>query len=142
MKDKIFLDTNIFVYSFLSEESYKKESARSLIKESLKSHNGIISYQVIQEFSNVAFKGSVTPVNGNDIKLYIEKILLPLCSVWNSFELINGAIDIKERWQYSFYDSLIVAAALEAKCNKLFSEDLQHDQKIFSLEIINPFLKK
>jgi len=44
------------------------------------------------------------------------------------------------KWQFSFYDSLIIAAALQAKCNVLYSEDLQHNQKVHSLTILNPFL--
>ena len=53
--------------------------------------------------------------------------------------LYTQALELKARWKFSFYDSLIVAAALEAGCKRLYSEDLQHGQRIQGLRIENPF---
>lgn len=75
-----------------------------------------------------------------DCEKYIKNVLAPLCKVFANLELYYKSIDIMKRWQFSFYDSLIIAAAIQADCNVLFSEDLQHQQKIHSLTIINPFI--
>lgn len=140
MKDKFFIDTNILVYSFSKEEPEKKEIASGLIHSALQSQKGVISYQVIQEFLNVSTKKFPVPLKSIDAAKYIDLVLNPLCQVFSSITLYKTALEIKDRWQYSFYDSLIISAALESNCSTLFSEDLHHSQKINSLEIINPFI--
>jgi predicted nucleic acid-binding protein len=57
-----------------------------------------------------------------------------------SIDLLKSALELKERCRYSFYDSLIIAAALEADCDLLYSEDLHHGQQIGRLRIVNPFV--
>jgi predicted nucleic acid-binding protein len=140
MKDKYFIDTNIFIYSFDSSNLFKQQQAKNLISNALYNFNGCISYQVIQEFINVATQKFDVPLNKNDCKKYIASVLEPLCEIFSSIELFNAALDIKEGWKYSFYDSLIIAAALKANCKILFSEDMQHEQKIHDLVITNPFI--
>ena len=58
-----------------------------------------------------------------------------------SLSLYRRSLDIQERYRFGYYDALIVAAALEAGCKRLLSEDLQHGQKIETLRIENPFKK-
>jgi len=140
MKDKFFLDTNIIVYSFDKRDPQKQKIALNLISNALQDANGIVSYQVIQEFVNVALRKFQTPLSMDDCQKYLNIVLEPLCYVFSSFELFHQAIEISERWQFSFYDSLIIGAALQSNCNILYSEDLQHKQKIQTLEIVNPFL--
>jgi predicted nucleic acid-binding protein len=137
MKGKFFLDTNIFVYSFHSPP--KKEKALELIKTA-HVKNGCISYQVIQEFLNVALRKFDRPIKYNDLQLYLNKILLPICEVFPSERLFSEAIDVSERWNYSFFDSLIIASALESQCTILYSEDMQNGQKIRDMMIVNPFI--
>jgi predicted nucleic acid-binding protein len=141
MKDKFFLDTNILVYSF-SPDIEKEKISKGLVETALKSKKGAISYQVVQEFINVSTKKFTVPFTFSDIKLYTNFILLPLCTVHSSFVLFDKALDIKNEFKYSFYDSLIIASALESGCKILYSEDLQNRQRIGSLEIINPFYSK
>ncbi|NBC64233.1 MAG: PIN domain-containing protein [Bacteroidetes bacterium] len=140
MSDRYFLDTNIIVYSFDERDSNKQETSEKLIKNGLIHNQGVISYQVIQEFINVSTRKFETPLSLKDCQLYVDSIMDPMWEVYSSKDLIHSAFDITERWQYSFYDSLIVAAAIEASCNILYSEDLQHEQKIYSLQILNPFV--
>lgn len=140
MKDKYFVDTNIFVYSFDTQNDNKRQIANELIKTAVLDHRGCISSQVIQEFINVATKKFDTPMSITDCEKYLKNILSPICRVFTSLELYYKALDVMARWQYSFYDSLIIAAALKAECKILYSEDLQHNQKIQDLTIINPFL--
>ncbi len=139
MSDRFFLDTNIIVYSFDERNPSKQMRARELIEMGLKRHNGCISYQVVQEFANVATSKFAVPMSHEDCRHFIDMFLVPMWEVYSSRELISSALDIAERWQYSFYDSLIIAAALDASCDVLYSEDLQHRQKIYQLQIIDPF---
>ena len=137
--DKFFLDTNILVYSFDSTSQQKREIANDLIKNAHKG-NGCISFQVIQEFLNVATRKFKVPLKITDAQNYLTKVLYPICEVFPSEKLYSIALEIMERWKFSFYDSLIIASALDSECNILYSEDLQHNQKIFDLKISNPFI--
>jgi len=138
MNDKFFLDTNIIIYEFDTDFSKKVKSKRLIKDGHLK--NGIISFQVIQEFLNSMTNKFKVQLNPHDLKEYTENVLFPICEVFPSPSLYFKSLDIKDRWQFSFYDSLIVAAALEANCKILYSEDLQHNQKIYELNIVNPYL--
>ena len=139
MSDKYFLDTNIFVYSLDSANTEKQRQANQLIKSALKNSTGCISFQVIQEFINVATRKFTIPLSIPDSEKYLNAVLSPLCEVFVSIDLYSRSLELMERWQFSFYDSLIVAAALQADCSILYSEDLQHEQKLEKLTIINPF---
>lgn len=140
MKDKYFIDTNIFVYSFDRQNDNKRQKANELIKTAVIDHSGCISLHVIQEFINVATKKFDTPISIADCQKYLRNILSPICRVFTSLELYYKSLDVMERWQYSIYDSLIIAAALQTECKYLYSENLQHKQKIQDITIINPFL--
>ena len=141
MNDKFFLDTNILVYTFDDEDLGKRDRARALVAEALSGSRGIVSYQVIQEFLNAALRKFAKPLTAADAERYLTVVLEPLCAVFAGVELYHQAIDIAERWKYSFYDSLIIASALGAGCTVLYSEDLQHGQKIGGLRILNPFVE-
>ncbi len=138
MKGKFFLDTNILVYAFDSPGSQKRKISDKLIKDAHLG-KGCISFQVIQEFLNVATRKFISPLKTDDAQKYLAKILFPVCEVFPSEELYFIALEISERWKYSFYDSLIIAAALESNCSLLYSEDLQNNQKIYGLTIVNPY---
>ena len=140
MKDKYFIDTNIFVYTFDRKSAKKNKIANNIIKTALLEHEGCTSYQVMQEFLNVSTKKFEVPLSFCDCKIYLDNVLAPLCEIFTSVELYHRALDLMERWKYSFYDSLILAAATQSDCKILYSEDLQHNQKIESFTIINPFL--
>lgn len=139
MKDKFFLDTNILVYSFDSTSPSKRQVAENLIKNAHK-ENGCISFQVIQEFLNVATRKFEVPLETTDAQNYLTKVLYPVCEVFPSESLYFNTLEIMERWKFSFYDSMIIASAMESECTILYSEDMQHNQKIFNLEIVNPFI--
>jgi len=140
MSDKAFLDTNIFVYSFDRTDPRKRETARNLISVSLEYGTGIISYQVVQEFLNVATRKFVIPLTAADAHRYLEVVLEPLCEVYACPELFHQSLEIADAWRISFYDSLIVAAALQSDCEILYSEDLQDGLKIRGLTVRNPFI--
>ena len=139
MSARFFIDTNIFVYSFDDSNEEKREIASRLIERALTENSGVISNQVVQEFINVATKKFRIPLTPEDCRIYVEKIMTPLWEISTSPALITEALEIKQRWNYGFYDALILAAALLTKCSILYSEDLQAGQRIQGLEIVNPF---
>lgn len=137
--EKRFLDTNIFVYSFDTGSRSKRDRARSLIAEALETRNAVISYQVVQEFLNVATRKFPHPLSPVEAQLYLARVLMPLCEVFPDESLYAGALSIAEETGYSFYDSLIVSAAAAAGCQVLLSEDFQHGQVVRGVELRNPF---
>jgi predicted nucleic acid-binding protein len=140
MNDSFFLDTNIIIYSFDQSSSQKAEVADRLIRDGLLTRKGAISYQVVQEFFNVARRRSPGPMRLEEAEHFLSTVLGPLCIVHSSPALFHRALQLVERFRLQWYDALIVAGALEAKCGTLYSEDFQNGQKFDDLEIRNPFL--
>jgi predicted nucleic acid-binding protein len=140
MNDRCFLDTNIFIYSIDRRDPVKALKATELIRDSLSSLRGIVSFQVVQEFFNVARKRLVAPMSIESAQLYLERVFLPLLRVHSSPALYRDALAFQSRYQLSWYDSLIVCAALHAGCTILFSEDLKHNQTFGKVRVVNPFL--
>ncbi|MEQ1559724.1 MAG: PIN domain-containing protein [Methyloglobulus sp.] len=139
MNANYFLDTNIFIYQLEKLDADKYTKAHRLIAEGLVAQSAVVSFQVVQECINISLKKAEITLSHQDIKTYMENVLMPLCQVLPSKMLYGKAIDLQARYKYGFYDSLIVAAALEADCNVLYSEDLQDGQVIDGLTIKNPF---
>jgi predicted nucleic acid-binding protein len=136
-----FLDTNIFVYALLASEPLKKQRALQLIEQALATRLGCTSYQVIQEFSNVSTRKFAQRFSTDECKQFIDVAMQPINRVGSSPELLNSALDLQVDTHYSFYDCLVLAAALQADSDVLYSEDLQHNQLVGgTLRIINPFL--
>jgi predicted nucleic acid-binding protein len=138
-KEKFFLDTNIFVYTFESRSSSKRVLAQDLVSGALDTRRGVISYQVVQEFLNVATRKFAKPMKVPEAELYLARILMPLCEVFPDSSLYSQALSISSETGFSFYDSLIVASAIVGECAILWTEDLQHGQRIRGVEIRNPF---
>ncbi|MDD5335558.1 MAG: PIN domain-containing protein [Rhodoferax sp.] len=136
-----FLDTNIFVYALLASEPLKKQRALQLMELALASHLGCTSYQVIQEFANVATRKFAQRCTADECKQFIDAAMQPINRVGSSPELLHSALDLQLDTRYSFYDSLVLAAALQAGADVLYTEDLQHNQLVGgTLRIVNPFL--
>lgn len=130
--ENAFLDTNVLIY-ILSDDKPKRETAISLIK-----NNPFISIQVINEFCNVCKKKM--GFSYSEIQTIILQLLPQIHLTQLNKLTILKALDIGERYKYSYYDSLILASAIEANCNIVYSEDFQHHQKINNcLLVVNPF---
>ncbi len=137
MKDnKVFLDSNIIIYLHSGYESYKRELVENIVKQEV---NFVISTQVIVEFSNVMTKKF--KVCFEDLKKPVGELLsqFNLCIIQQS--TLEYALEIANRYKYSYVDSLIIATAIEDECNFLFSEDMHNGQSIEGLKIVNPFLE-
>ncbi len=136
MQDKVFIDTNLWIYLHTADSS-KKRTVELLLEK--KFEHVVISTQVLNECFNTLTRKHIA--SASDAQNIIANIadsywVLPLTK-----DITCAAIKIFMDYKLSFYDSLIVAAALSADCKILYSEDMQHNQIIESrLTIINPFL--
>jgi len=139
MSTRFFLDTNIFVYSFDSTSPKKAAQARKLIRNAIETRRGIVSYQVVQEFFNVALRRFAKPMSAVDAEQYLSATFRPLLSVHSSPALYGEALRMVARFRLPWYDSLIIASAIEGQCDILYSEDFQHGQQFATVTISNPF---
>ena len=137
MSAEDFLDTNIFVYMFDDTDDIKRSRAEQLVRHSIEAGTGRISYQVVQETLNVATRR--LGFSHSDSLTLLSDVLAPLWTVHPSRELYERGLALRDRYGFSFYDSMIVAGAVESGCARLYSEDLQHGQRIQSLTVANPF---
>lgn len=139
MSDRFFLDTNIFVYSFDRTAPAKQDRAMGLIRKAAASRAGVVSYQVVQEFFNVALRRFTPPMQSHEAQAYLRAVFLPLLGVHSSQSLYLEALQLHADHRLSWYDSLIIASAAQAKCSLLLTEDLQHGRRFGDLKIENPF---
>lgn len=134
-----FLDSNVLVYLIDETDAAKHAVARDLVEEALIDGTGVISFQVVQETLNVLTRKLKVIARAEDASTFMQHTLVPLWRVQPSPALYASALDIQQRQRFGFYDSLVIAAALQAGCRRLLSEDLQHGQRIGGLRVENPF---
>ena len=139
MSGRFFLDTNIFVYTFDATAPAKAARAKELVYRALKTKIGVVSYQVVQEFFNVAMRRFESPLTAAEADQYLAATFRPLLAVHSSPALFSEALRLGSKFRLAWYDSLIVAAAIEAQCDTLYSEDLQHGQRLETVTVTNPF---
>jgi predicted nucleic acid-binding protein len=138
MPDSIFLDTNILVYAHDTGDPGKRQRCQELIFECLRNGAGVISAQVLSEFFVTITQKVKKPMPPAAAKK--ELLLLSTMRIVDiDATLVVRAIGIKERWQLSYWDALILAAAERAECKEVCSEDLSHGQVYGSVAVRNPF---
>lgn len=133
MHAKVFVDTNVILY-LLSDDVSKKARSKQILSD-----RPVISLQVANEFTNVCIKKLKLTQDALTLSLkVIEKyaVFVPF-----GLSTIHQAIVLQTRYKLQYYDSLIVATALENDCDILYSEDMQHGLVVDNrLKIINPFV--
>lgn len=134
-----FIDSNVFIYLLDEVDERKRQVSEALVTRALQTRGGVISHQVVQETLYVLTMKLPVPLTARDAGRFQAEFLVPLWQVMPSPALYTRALEVRERYRYCFYDSLIIAAALEAGCTRLYSEDLQAGQRIERLVIENPF---
>lgn len=142
MSAEYFLDTNLFIYQIETEDEAKAAVANQIIRLGIETDNACISFQVVQECLNTIVRKAEICLTKEQAIHYLDASLSPLLRIYPSIPLYRRGLNIQSRYKFSFYDSLIIAAALEAGCKTLYSEDLQHGQRIEGLTIQNPFSDK
>ena len=134
MKGKVFLDTNVFVYTQSKGEQDKRDIALNAIEK----YDCYTSTQVFNEISNVMIKKLKMPIA--EVKQVITAINDRCMVSIIDHETVQKALDLKEIYGYSYYDCLIIAAAVLSDCDYILSEDLQDGQIIENkIEIVNVF---
>lgn len=134
-----FVDTNILLYAISAqpEEAQKNQTAKAILARS----DLTLSVQVLQEFYVQATRPTRTdPLTHEEatalIQYWLRHLIVPL-----TVQVMQDALDIKKRYQTSYWDAAILAAAAAAGCSQLISEDLNPGQNYHSVHVINPFLK-
>ncbi|HEY2582684.1 MAG TPA: PIN domain-containing protein [Mucilaginibacter sp.] len=134
MNGKVFLDTNILVYAHTDFDTVKQLVAQQIITD----NNSFVSTQVLQELTNTLnrkFK-----VTWNSVEAVLRDVTVNNSLHVNTSGTIFSALNVANRYNYSFYDCMIISAALESNCSVLYSEDLQDGHIINKiLTIKNPF---
>jgi len=132
----IFVDTNVFIYALDEADPKKQQAARYWRAELWKGRTGRTSFQVLQEFYVKVRKK--WPAAANAARAEVRDLL-----TWRPVAVDAGVLErawkIQDRYQLSFWDALIVAAAKVSSCRYLLTEDLQADQNLDGVTIVNPF---
>ena len=138
-KNKVFIDSNFFIYLFDKGEKKKRQHCSKLLVKLESTHSIVISTQVIKEISSVLLRKFQYPVS--DLKIFIGQL--------EKFEVaetpatvIQKGLDILSSYQLSFWDSIICATAASANCRLIISEDMQDGQEILGMKIQSPFSLK
>ena len=139
MIERVFVDSNVLVYAHDADSGNKQRIAANAVAEILSARSGVLSIQVLQEFYS-----TVTRKLRSAIARDVARELLRGYSSWTIQQLtaddVIAASFLEQRHQLSFWDALIVQAALLAGATKLLSEDLQHGRSIGGVTVENPFI--
>ena len=135
---KAFVDTNVLVYAYDRGAGAKHERALSLVEKLWKDGDGVLSTQVLQEFYVNVRRKAKRPISIEQARALIADYL-SWDPIVNDGVTMLEAIDVEQRYQLSFWDSLIVVAAQKGGASVLFSEDFNHGQKFGPLVVQNPF---
>src|ERR1017187_4731405 len=133
--DTWFFDTNVLIYAFA------KNDPRAAIGERLLARGGAVGVQNLDEFANVAVRKLAMPWKEVLAALSVFRVLCP-SPVPLTVRTHDAALRISGRYGYHIYDSLVIAAALEARCGTLYSEDLKDGQAIDGMTLRNPFASR
>jgi len=132
-----FLDTNILVYAVTSDVSQRPKRKRAL--EIIQAEDFAVSTQVLQEFYVIVTRKLSRPLTPGQALEWIEELAVFPC-VATEVSLVKIAIEISVRYQTSYWDAAILAAAESMGAPRLYSEDLNHGQRYGSVEVVNPFM--
>jgi predicted nucleic acid-binding protein len=138
MTDKIFIDSNIWCYFFIKDEHEKYKIAERFLLEKANHSIFVISYQVINEVTNKLIQKKINSGITKENVQYMYKI----CTIQDfSKDIIMLAFSLRGKYSLSFWDSIIVASAINSNCNILASEDMQDGLQINNMTITNIFNK-
>jgi predicted nucleic acid-binding protein len=138
MTDRVFVDTNVLVYSRDASEPPKQKQAMAWMARLWSEQTGRLSFQVLNEFyvtvTNKLQPGMDRPSAREDVRSLLAWRPIPL-----DIRVVEGAWRIQDRYKLSWWDALIVSAAQVSDCRYLLTEDLQETRNMGNVEVINPF---
>lgn len=138
--EKTFLDTNILVYAYDTSAGAKHETAREILVELWQSGRGVLSTQILQEFYVNVTQKIPRPVDRGTARKIVAD-LLTWDVVVNDGGVILDAIDTQREHTLSFWDSMVVQAAVKSGAKVLLSEDLADGRTVDGVIVANPFLR-
>ena len=131
-----FLDTNVLVYAYDSNEPRKQVIAQGLLKRAVLGEL-MISTQVLAEFAVTFLHKAAKKRPPSEVKKLLD-VLAPIRLIVPDAEIVRRAVEAREAYGLHFYDGMIVAAAERGGCEQILSEDL-NAQQYFGIEVTNPF---
>jgi predicted nucleic acid-binding protein len=138
MIEKVFFDTNLFIYAYTTNEPEKGNAIRAFFQDCSAKMITVINTQVLSEFYAVMAKHRCPHEKIVD---YLNELISASTVSAVTVQTIEKALFLKGKYAYSWWDSLILSSALESGCKRVCSEDMQHGQLIeASMLIENPFL--
>ena len=133
------VDTNVLVYA-LTLDDERSLRAQELITELAELNALRTSTQILQELYSVVTRKIKNPISPAQALAYIDK--LATCPVVvNDLHTIREAVRLSSREPISFWDALLLAAAVKGRCTRLYTEDMQHGRTLLGVQIVNPFRK-
>jgi len=135
---RVFVDTNVLVYAHDLSAGPKHHRAKEIVLELWNERSGVLSTQVLQEFYVVVTKKIPRPLDPRRAREIVESLLY-WDVVVNDGEAVLEAIDLSDRYKLSFWDALVVQAAVRAGAEVVLSEDLNPGQIIEGVRVENPF---
>lgn len=139
MSGRTFLDTNIPVYAFDSDEPEKQVKAAEILREAGGSGTHVVSPQVLTEFFAVTTRKLARPLTEATAAAAVAR-LAELPVVVADAATVLAAIELVREHGLSVWDAMVIQTALEGGCARLLTEDLQHGRRFGALEVVNPFL--
>jgi predicted nucleic acid-binding protein len=137
MSGRVFLDTNILVYAHDARDGRKQAISKAIVRGITYSGAGVVSMQVLQEFYNTVTRKLAVPLPRNEARAVVED-LSHFC-IKTVPEDMQTAFQVEDEAKISFWDAMIVAAAIKAGATRILSEDLNAGQVIGGVRIENPF---
>ena len=138
MKDRCFIDTNILIYPFDNSNSSKQKACSTFLTQILVNAEPVISTQTLGEFFNVVVRKLNFPKQ--DAMFEVQKLTETFPVYEIKTENVLHAMQISNATQFSYWDSLILAMAIDTGCSVLYSEDLSNGQEIEGIKIVNPLI--
>lgn len=139
MTDNSFIDTNILVYSYDTQDAVKQEKAQAILAGGVTNETCFLSVQVLGEFFNVVTKQIQDPMSSEEAKKIVDILcFMPVLDI--DLAMVKRAIDTHIVYHISYWDALIIAAAERAECKQIYSEDLNHGQIYNDIRVKNPFI--
>lgn len=137
MSERIFVDTNVWVYAVDGADPVKRARALALLAPSADS-NFVVSTQVLIEFYVVVTRKLATPLSAEAAQALVDEMArLPVIPA--DVQLVTAAMSGSREWRISLWDALIVRAAEVSGCERILSEDLTHGATYGSVRVENPF---
>lgn len=137
-ENRVFLDTNILIYAYDASADQKNRAAKDILVELWNSKRGMLSTQVLQEFFVSVTSKIKKPLSIEKAKLIIRDLLHWEVIINDESSILN-AVDIHKKHQFSFWDAMILQAAVNGGAQLLYTEDMTHGQVVQGIRIMNPF---